>query len=116
LTQFADGRSGDAAPGNVCRDPVAELRDALSDEDQVEPAQHGAVVADENVVGAGAGRLLGEPGGVLLGELGEVLVAPVRDRCGEVGAIDQLERQDRLRVVGAQALQLRHHLNATQVP
>src|SRR5258708_1210906 len=44
-----------------------------------------------------------------VGELVEELVAAVGDHGGEVGAIRQLEGQDRRGITGMQALQLGHH-------
>jgi hypothetical protein len=52
--------------------------------------------------------LLGQHGVVPVGELVEELVAAVGDRGREVGAVRQLERQDRRRVTGIQPLQLGH--------
>jgi hypothetical protein len=45
---------------------------------------------------------------VLLGEMVEELIAAVGDEGGEVGAVCQLEGQDRLGMAGMQPLQLWH--------
>jgi hypothetical protein len=108
LAQLPDGRSRHAAAGRALRDPVAEFRGAVPEAEQVEPAQDRAVLGDEHVVGAEAGLLLGQQGLVLVGELGEVLIAAVGDGGGEVGAVRQLEGQDRVGVVSTQRLQLGH--------
>jgi hypothetical protein len=92
----------------VLRDPIAEFCGAVSGKDQVEPAQDRAVLGDEYVEGADAGFLLGQQGAVPLGELVVVLITAVGDRGGEVGAVSQLESEDRRAMVGSQALQLRH--------
>jgi hypothetical protein len=94
--------------GDVLRDPVAEIRGAVPDDEQVEPAQDRAVLGDEDVVGADAGLLLGQQGAVPVGEPVEVLIAAVVDEGGEVGAVRQLEGQDRVGVVSTQLLQLGH--------
>jgi hypothetical protein len=57
---------------------------------------------------AGASLLLGQQGVVPLGEVVVELIAAVGDKGGKVGAVRQLEGQDRRGVVGAQALQLWH--------
>ncbi|MGH1555490.1 hypothetical protein ACRAWF_37740 [Streptomyces sp. L7] len=44
----------------------------------------------------------------MFGEVLEVVVAAVGDGGGEVGAVRQLEGQDRRGVIGAQPLQLGH--------
>jgi hypothetical protein len=71
-------------------------------------AQDRAILGDEDVEGADAGLLLGQQRAVPLGELVEELIAPVRDRGSEVGAVRQFEGQDRRGMVGSQALQLGH--------
>src|SRR5437764_708434 len=81
--------------GGLLRDPVAESGGAVLEVVQVEPAQNRAVIGDEHVEGAAAGLLLGQQGAVPGGELVEELVATVRDRSGEPGAVRQLEGQDR---------------------
>jgi hypothetical protein len=115
LAQVPHGRGRHAAPSGVLRDPVAEFRRAVPDAVQVEPAQDRAVVGDEHVVGAAAGFLLGQHGAVPAGELVEVLIAAVGDGGGEVGAVRQLEGQDRLGMVRAKKLQLGHPPNSTQL-
>jgi hypothetical protein len=106
--QFPHGRGRQAAAGGVLRDPVAELSGAILEAVQVEPAQDCAVLGDEHVVGAAAGLLLGQQGAVLLGELVEELIAAVGDEGGKVGAVCQLEGQDRRGMTGMQPLQLWH--------
>ena len=106
--QLAHGRRRDSAAGDLLRHAITHLRDTVPDEHQVEPPEHRPVVVDEHVVGADASVLLCQQGTVSLGEGLEVLVAPVGDRRCEVGAVRQLEGQDRLGVVSAQQLQLRH--------
>src|SRR5271165_454753 len=108
LAQFPHGRGRQAAAGDVLRDPVAEFRSAVPGEDQVEPAQDGAVLGDEHVVGTDADLLLSQQGAVLLGELVKELIAAVGAEGGEVGAVCQLEGQDRPGMAGTQPLQLWH--------
>ena len=86
-TQFPDSRGRDAASGDVLRDPVAEFGRVVLDVDQIEPAQHGAVLTDEHVEGTDASVLLGQQGVVPLGEAVEELVAAVGDRGREVGRL-----------------------------
>src|SRR4029077_17782610 len=71
-------------------------------------AQNRAVLSDEHVEGADAGLLLSQQGAIPVGELVEELVATVRDRSSEVGAVHQLEGQDRRGMAGTQLLQLGH--------
>src|SRR5262245_60729811 len=95
-------------PGSLVRNAVAQLCDAVRDEDEVEPTEDCPVLGDEHVVGAFASLLLRQPRAVPLGELFEELIATIGDRSSEVGAIRGLEVQDRRSVVGTQTLQLRH--------
>ena len=92
----------------MLRDPVAELRSAILEAVQVEPAQDRAVLGDEYVEGADAGLLLGQQGTVQLGEPIVELIPAVGDRGGEVDAVGQLEGEDRRGMAGSQALQLWH--------
>src|SRR6516225_715493 len=92
----------------MLRDPVSEYGRAVLEIEQVEPAEHRAILADEHVEHAGASLLLGQQGAVSLGEMVEELIAAVGDKGGEVGAVRQFEGQDRRGMVGAQALQLGH--------
>jgi len=108
LAQLPDGRGGDTAPSGILGDPVTELGNAVPGEDQVEPAQDGATLIDEHVEGCDAGILLGQQGAVPIGELGKELITPVRNRGGKVGAVCQLEGQDRRGMVSSQALQFGH--------
>src|SRR5262249_45607456 len=75
------------------RHPVAEFGGAVVQAGQGEPAQHRAVLGDEQGVGAGTGLLLGQQGVVPLGELVLELIAPVGDRGGEGRAGPPPERQ-----------------------
>src|SRR6516225_886400 len=92
----------------MLRDPVSEYGRAVLEIEQVEPAEHRAILADEHVEDTGASLLLGQQGVVPLGEVVVELIAAVGDKGGEVGAVRQLEGQDRWGVIGAQALQLGH--------
>jgi hypothetical protein len=57
----------------------------------------------------GRARLLrAQQGVVLLAEVVEELVPPVRDRCGEVRAVLELECEHGVRMVAPQALELGH--------
>jgi hypothetical protein len=106
--QLPDGRGRHAVPSDVLRDPVAEYRGAVLDVIQAEPAQDRAILGDEYVEGADAGLLIVKQGAAQLGEPVKVLIPPVRGIGGEVSAICQLEGEDRLGIVGSQALQLWH--------
>ena len=106
--QFLHGRGRHTTTRDVLRDPVAELSHAVLKIDQVESAEHRAILADEHVEYAGASLLLGQQGLLPLGELVVELIAAVRDKGGKVRAVRQFEGQDRRGVVGAQALQLGH--------
>jgi hypothetical protein len=92
----------------VLRDPVSELRRAVLETDQVEPAEHGAILADEHVEDAGTSFLLGQQDVELLGEMVEELIAAVGDEGGKVGAVRQFECQDCWSVGGVEALQFGH--------
>jgi integrase len=83
--------------------------------EQIEPAEYRTVLGDEHVEGANAGLLLSQQGVVAVGELVEEVVAAVGDRGSEVGAVRQLEGQDRRGVTGMQPLQLGHCPTFTQV-
>ena len=95
------GRGRHAAMRDLLRYPISEFGGAVPKIDKVEPTEHHAILADEHVEDAGASLLLGQQGLVLLGEVVEELIAAVRDKGGEVGAVRQLEGQDRRGVVGA---------------
>ncbi len=56
--QFLHGRGRDAATRDVLRDPVSEHGGAVLKIEQVEPAEHRAIVADEHVEDARASLLL----------------------------------------------------------
>src|SRR5436305_13660598 len=94
--------------GNMLRHPVAESRTVVLDVIQIEPAKYRAVLGDEHVEGADTCLLLSQQGAVPVGELVEEVVAAVGDRGGEVGAVCQLEGQDRRGMTGMQPLQLGH--------
>src|SRR5580765_3691069 len=98
----------------MLRDPVAEFRGVVLDVDQVEPAEYRAVLGDEHVEGASAGLLLSQQRVVPAGELGEEVVTAVGYRGSEVGAVRQLEGQDRRGMTGMQPLQLGHWPDITQ--
>jgi hypothetical protein len=89
-------------------DPISELGRAVLKIEQVEPAQHRAIVADEHMEDTGASVLFGQQGVELLGEVIEELIPPIGDKRGKVTAVRQFEGQDRRGVVGAEALQLGH--------
>jgi hypothetical protein len=72
--------------------------------------------ASRHVVGADPGLLLGQQLAVPVGELVEELVAAVWDRGSEVGAVRQLEGQDRRGMASAQLLQLVFHMDADGPP
>jgi methenyltetrahydrofolate cyclohydrolase len=97
-----------APAGDVLSDPVAELGRAVLNVDQVEPAEHLAVFADENMEDANARFLLGQQVVESFGELVVEGVTAVGDRSSKVGAVLQFEGQQGGAVVGAQALQLGH--------
>jgi len=105
-----------AATGDLLRDPVSELSGAGLQIDQVEPAEHRAILADEHVQDTRASLLLGQQGVVPLGEVVEELIAAVGDEGGKVGAVRQFEGQDRRGVVGAQPLQLGHRTTLLRWP
>ncbi len=106
--QLPHGRGRHAAAGGVLRDPVAEFRGAVLEAVQVEPAQDRAVIGDEHVIGADPGLLLGQQLVMPVGKLVEELITPVGDRGSEVGAVRELEGQDRRGMVSAQLLQHGH--------
>jgi hypothetical protein len=106
--QLPDGRGRYATAGDMLRDPVAEFRSVVFDVDQIEPAEHRAILGDEHVEGTDAGLLLSQQGVVPAGELVEEVVATVGDRGSEVGAVRQLEGQNRRGMIGMQPLQLGH--------
>ena len=106
--QFPNAGGRHAAAGHLPRDPVAEVRAAVTELVQVEPAKDRAVLGDQHVEGAEAGRLLGQHGPVPVGEMREVVVAAIVDEASEVVAVRQLKVQDRRAMVGAQLLQLGH--------
>jgi hypothetical protein len=92
----------------MLRDPIAQVRGAVFQVVQIEPAEHRAVRGEKHVEDTGTGLLLGEQSVEALGEPPVERIAPVRDGGREVGPVLLLERQDRGGVVGAQPSQLRH--------
>jgi hypothetical protein len=101
LTQFLHGRGRHAATRNVSRDPVPELGRAVLELNQIEPAEHVAVLADQDVEDAGASLLLAQQLVERLVEMVEERVAPIGDEGGKVGAVRQLESQYRWGVFSA---------------
>jgi len=81
--QLPNGRGRHAAAGDVLRHPVAKVRHAILDVDQVEPAEHRAVLGDEYVESTDAGLLLSQQGVVPVGELVEEVVEPYRSGLAE---------------------------------
>jgi hypothetical protein len=108
LTHISDRRSRDSAARNVLGDPVTQPSNAIPGEHEVEPSHHPAIVVDEQVIGADAGRLLRQQTVVLLGEALKLDLSPIGHETSEVGPVGQLESKDRLRVVASQGLQLGH--------
>jgi hypothetical protein len=109
LTHISDRRSRDSAARNVLGDPVTQHSNAIPGEHEVEPSlDHPAIVVDEQVIGADAGRLLRQQTVVLLGEALKLDLSPIGHETSEVGPVGQLESKDRLRVVASQGLQLGH--------
>jgi len=90
--------------GDLLRDSIAEFGSAVLDVVQIEPAQNRAVISDEHVEGTDASLLLSLQGAVPVKELVEELVAAVGDRSSEVGAVHQLEGQDRRGMASMQLL------------
>jgi hypothetical protein len=64
------------------RDPVSEHGRAVLKIDQVEPAEHRAIIADEHAEDADA-RILGQQCVVLLGELVVERIAAVGDKAAK---------------------------------
>ncbi|MGX1305200.1 hypothetical protein RKD35_006688 [Streptomyces albogriseolus] len=85
------------------------------DVDEVEPAEHRAVLHDQYVEGADAGVLLGQQRVEPAGEPLEELVAAIGDRGSEVRAVRQLESQHRRGMTGVEPLQLGHEPDPTFV-
>jgi hypothetical protein len=60
--QFSHGGGRHATTRDLLRDPVPEFGGAVLKLDQVEPAEHRAILADEHVEDADASLLLGQQG------------------------------------------------------
>ena len=108
----ADGFGSEAAARELAANAVTDLGFAVADVDEVDPADDRAVVGDQDVEAVGARGLHRQQGVVTSGIVGEELVAPVRDRRGEVLAVDRLELEDGLEVLGRELLQV-HARDAT---
>jgi hypothetical protein len=80
------------------------LGHAIIEIDQIEPADHFAVLADQDVKHARAGLLRNEQFAEELVEVVEEFISTVGDKGGKVGAIRPFERKDRGRMVSPQAL------------
>jgi hypothetical protein len=108
LTDPTDRGCRDAAARRVLGEPEAEFGLAVGDVEQVEAAEDGAFLVDQDVEVMLAGLLVREQGRVAASEVGEIVVAAIGDEAREVGPVRTLETQQGGGVVRVEALQFGH--------
>ena len=101
------------SPRHVLCDAVPDVGRPAVDVVQVEATDDRPLLVHEHVVGASARVLLGEEPVVLRLVAREERIATIGDRGGEVGAVLDLEREDRGGVIRTESLQIRHRPNVS---
>jgi hypothetical protein len=92
LTDAADRGCREAAARRLLGEPEAEFGLAVGDVEEVEAAEHGAGLVDQDVEVVLAGLLLRDQGRVAGSEVGEVVVAAIGDEAREVGTVARSKR------------------------